>query len=397
MRIKADAFPYYKSSSFLIISMLFFLAVTGIISPYKYNLLPVNPILEIVLIIAALLAAKGTSGKYYAFITISSIYLLSSFLIMHLLKPANIFDFAQAYKSFYYIIPLSLFAGKDKFNEKQIKTILYFLLAMFLAKYSYSRLLHLDERLSTRPGLYVENNFELILLIIIYYLATPTIKKYKLLTFATLAFIVVISGSRSALLALLIVYSATFIKKIDAKFILSITALAILLWILYMVFSERLAGGNLEEIDRYRFMMVFINEIRNWGVFNYLFGSIPLTPLSPQSCASLSFYEGMFSSAGTGECYSVILHAYLLRVIFDQGIIALLLMLAFIWTGLGSANYTNRQKYCIIGVLMISGVSVSSVNSIFSAIALAIAFSYKQTPKTVKKHHSPEAKQIVNH
>ena len=165
-----------------------------------------------------------------------------------------------------------------------------------------------------------------------------------------------------------------------------------MLWILYIVFSERLAGGGLEEIDRYRFMMVFLNEIRSWGVFNYLFGSVPLTPLSPQSCASLSFYEGMFSSAGTGECYSVILHAYLLRVIFDQGIIALLLMLGFIWTGLGSANYTNRQKYCIIGVLMISGVSVSSVNSVFSAIALAIAFSYKQTPKSTKKDNMSTSK-----
>lgn len=360
--------------------MLFFLAITGVLSPYKYNLLPVNSILEATVFIAAILTAKGTSSKYYLFIGASAIYLLSSFLIMHLLKPANIFDFAQAYKSFYYIIPLSLFAGKEKFNERQIKTTLYFLLAMFLIKYSYSRILHLDERLSTRPGLYVENNFELILLIILYYIAAPSIKSYKLITFATLAFIVIISGSRSALLALLVVYSATFIKKIDIKLLLSIIALIALLWILYIVFSERLAGGGLEEIDRYRFMMVFLNETKSWGILNYLFGNIPLTPLSPQSCSSLSFYEGMFSSAGTGECYSVILHAYLLRVIFDQGIIALLLMLAFIWAGLGKANYTKKQRYCIICVLMVSGISVSSINSVFSAIALAIAFSYKQTP-----------------
>lgn len=358
--------------------MLFVLAITGILSPFKYNLLPSSAILEVTFILAALLAAKNTPNKYLTITYITAIYLIASFLVMHLVRPANIYDFSQAYKSFFYIIPLSLFAGKDKFSTNQIKALLYFLLFAFLIKYCYSRILHLDERQSTRPGLYLENNFELILLILIYYIVSPSIKSFNAAIFSLLAFIVVISGSRSALLALLLVYCAVFIKKIDAKLIISGFALIALTIILYSVFSERLAGGGLEEIDRYKFMMIFLNETNDWGILNYLFGNIPLTPLSPSSCASLSFYEGLFSSAGTGECYSVILHAYLLRVIFDQGFIALLLMLIFIWTGLGDANYSKKQKICIIGVLMLSGISVSSVNSVFSAIALAMAFSYKK-------------------
>ncbi|MNB80658.1 hypothetical protein D3C75_274250 [compost metagenome] len=312
------------------------------------------------------------------FMLAAFIYILASFLLMRLFRPADILDFAQAYKSFFYIIPLSLLAGKNKFNKDQINFVFFVLLFMFFAKYGYSRSLQLDDSLSKRPGIYTENNFELILLILIYYLASPSLNKYRTISFLLLAFVVFISGSRSALLALLVVYGAVFIRKINYRIVISAGALICLAGLFLYIFSERLAGGSIEDIDRYRFLMIFLDETRNWNILNYLLGSAPLTPLSINSCAMLSYYESLFSHASDGSCYSVILHSYLLRIIFDQGVLGLAFIITFIWYGLGAAEYSTRQKLCIIGVFMVSGLSVSSLNSVYSAISLAIAFSYPQ-------------------
>ncbi|MEX5686809.1 hypothetical protein [Pseudomonas silesiensis] len=383
--MKINSHIYNNKVSFLALSSLITVATFGLLSPYKYNILPSTEIFEVVFLLLAALSLKGANRKAMCFMLAAFVYMLVSFLLMRLLRQANILDFAQAYKSFFYIIPLSFLVGKKKFNDYQIKFIFYALLTLFFAKYGYSRALYLDDSLARRPGIYTENNYELILLIVTYYLASPALEKSRTFIFLILAFVVVISGSRSALLALLVVYGAVFINKINYKIIISAGVFICLAGLLSYIFAERLAGGSIEDIDRYKFLMIFLDETRNWNILNYLFGSEPLTPLSMNSCTTLSFYQSLFSHSGDGRCYSVILHSYLLRVIFDQGVLGLTFIVAFISYGLGIAGYSTRQKVCIIGIFMASGLSVSSLNSVYSAISLAIAFSYPQ--RTLIKRH----------
>ncbi len=66
------------------------------------------------------------------------------------------------------------------------------------------------------------------------------------------------------------------------------------------------------------------------------------TPLLPASCADLSYYQTLFSYAGDGRCYSVILHSFIMRVIYDHGIIgfAFLIFCLFIYLD----KYSIKEK-----------------------------------------------------
>ena len=382
MKIKKDI--YNNKSSFLILLMLLAVAAFGLLSPYNYNILPANIIFEATLLLSAVVSIKKKKKKTTVFLAISFTYVALCYLIMETSRPAHILDFVQAYKSFIYIIPLCFFIGREKFNESQIRATLLLLLLLFATKYGYSRALKLDLLLGSRPGIYTENNFELILLLIIYYLAAPSLGKLRAGYFFLLALIVAMSGSRSAVLGLVIVYIFTFFQKLDFKFIISTLALIIITALAFYIFSQR-NSGSIEDIDRYRFLMIFLEETKEWDLINILLGSRPLTPFSSYSCSALGFYKSLFSFSGDGTCYSVILHSYLLRVIFDHGILGFYFVLYFVWYGLSIAQYSTRQKLCIISVLLASGLSVSSLNSIYVAIALAISFSYPQK-RAIKIH-----------
>lgn len=377
--MKINKSIYNNKASFLLLASTILIAIFGLLSPFSYNVLPSTEIFEVLFFIFAALSIKNQDKKALRYMLFATAYVMSCFIIMRLTQPSDTLDFIQAYKSFLYIIPLSFIIRKHHFNPYQIKFMFYALLLMFSMKYIYSRIFNFDDALAKRPGIFTENNYELILLIILFYLASPSLEKLRTITFVFLAFLVIISGSRSALLALLVVYTSVYIKRINYKIIISASVLVGLGIIFAYIFSERLAGGSVEDIDRYRFFMVFLDETKNWSIFNYLLGSLPITPLSMSSCTTLYYYQSLFSHSGDGSCYSVILHSYLLRVIFDQGLLGLLFVLAFIFYGLTKAGYSTRQKLCLVGVLIASGLSVSSLNSVYSAISLAIAFSFPQS------------------
>lgn len=177
--------------------------------------------------------------------------------------------------------------------------------------------------------------------------------------------------------------------KLDRKTIYTTAGLFIFIFISTNVFSSRLSGGGIEDIDRYRFLIILFYEIRDWDLINYLLGSKPITPLSQASCNSLSYYESLFSHSGDGSCYSVILHSYIMRTFFDHGILGIAFHLAFLWYVLGAAKYTHRERICITGVILASGTSVSSLNSIYTVLALAIAVAINRDSNNRSTYPSP--------
>ncbi len=355
------------------------LAFVGFLSPASYNALPAGPILEGVLAVCAFLVMRIPKREAMPFLAISAAYVTISLSLMVFYKPSNYLDFAQAYKAFIYIIPLCFFYRRDLFDRRQALFVLKLLMVAFLLKYSYSIALNVTPRMGTRPGLFVENNFELIFLLLYFFILREDFGKRLTAWFAVLSVIVLISGSRSSALALIVVFCGIYLRNLSLKTVFYLLGLAILGASAAALFLSRgYAAGGIESIDRFRFMMIFLYEIRNWSVFDYLFGSFPITALSNESCKALSFYEGLFSYSEDGSCYSVVLHSYFFRVIFDHGVFGLALLFYFLAFTLKRSGYARIDVAVIIGVLAASALSVSAMNSIFATLALALALGIKR-------------------
>ncbi len=102
------------------------------------------------------------------------------------------------------------------------------------------------------------------------------------------------------------------------------------------------------------------------------FGSAPLTPLSHETCKSLYFYNTLYSYAGDGSCYSVIFHSYFLRVIFDHGLIGLAFLSISLFWFMSSKGFAFRDYLCVLGVIYVSALSVSSFNSVFTILSVIL-------------------------
>jgi hypothetical protein len=361
-----------QSEQSYIYTFILFFGVVGLMSPYKYNVAPIVLVFDLFLVlflVAFLFRSSAIPFKGALYIIITALYLLASIVIASI-RGVNPFDFLQAYKAFIYLFMISFFLGSSGgiFSIEKVKIFFYALLFLFLLKYLYSRGLSLTPRMGERPGIFVENNFELIFLVLLYYLVHPVLRN-KFLLFIALSFVVFISGSRSAVLSLFVVYFFVFFKRFDWRLFTLALAFIPFAYMSFSIFLSRMDGG-IESIDRFRFMLFFIYEVSDWPWWKFLFGEMPITPLSKTTCEALSFYNSLYSFSGDGSCYSVILHSYFFRVIFDHGIIGLAFLSFFVIYALSVRGYAIRHPLCVLGVLFTSALSVSSFNSVFAALSL---------------------------
>ncbi len=367
---------WQEKSVYTVITAAFYvLCLAGLATYSDYNILPATPIFELVLFATAALLIRKPRKKIAFFLFISFFYVSLSFAYSAFITGTHILDYAQAYKAFIYIIPLCFFYRRKVFSSDQLCVFVKVLLIFFLLKYSYSIVLNVNERMGSRPAILVENNFELIFLITVFYIASPFLGKTKNFWFLVLAIITVISGSRSSLGALMIAFAGIYLNRLTIKTAFYLFLFLLLTIVVFFIFYSRLEGGDIESIDRFRFMLIFIEETKNWGLPNYAFGTAPVTPLSGTSCSLLGYYQTLFSYSGDGSCYSVILHSYIMRALFDHGLVGLAFLFLFIYRALRGCEYSPFQALCIIGIYFSSALSVSAMNSVFISIATAIALS----------------------
>lgn len=346
-----------------------FLSILG--ATYISKLLPVSEtgMLEVIFLLSSIIAflSSGVNKSILIVSLISLFYLVYSLFTVLLITHANLVDFTQAYKSFYYFFLLSFFYNKIIFREKSVVRLFNFLMFVFLSKYGFDRfILGID-----RPTVLIENNFELILLVLLYYFVNIIKKEQSMFNTFVMLLICIISGSRSSLIALMIAIIFSLDRKIDFKKIVIITLFPLAVLGVFLVFQARLdasGGSSYEQIDRYRFFLEFIFSTSHWPWWEFFTGSTAITPLSPLSCAHLSFYQPLFSYSGDGRCYSVILHSFLLRVIYDHGIIGFAFLLICLVVFLN--KFTLKHKICIISILLATAMSVSSLNNVYVTLAL---------------------------
>lgn len=362
--LSADKIKTNDLYSLVVGFTIFFLCLGGVLNVSGRNFFPATLIFELLIFFLLIFFSYRININAAPFVLILFLYIFLSFLYSVSFKGANFFDFLLIYKSFFYLFVLSFFAGKIKISTSTIKLIFNVLLASFLIKYFLSRTFGF----SLRPDVFAENNFELMMIALVaylYYLAVGQFSKTQLLG---LLFVFLISGSRSGLLIFFFFVLMIYVRSFSFKNLLILLFLAVVMTpVAAFVFFERLGSKGLEGVDRYVFLLMFINDVSDWSWHNYLFGGPRITPMSDFVCESLSFYKNLFSYEDQYKCYSNVLHSYLLRVVFDHGLIGFLFVLFYLKKLLNLSGVFGRHVLVLLGIPLINSMSVSAFNSIYFA------------------------------
>ncbi|MGJ8693619.1 MAG: hypothetical protein ACSHW0_14220 [Thalassotalea sp.] len=266
------------------------------------------------------------------------------------------------HKIFLYIVFLVFVSGGIFISKKSTLLIYKIVSVGMLTKYSLSHLLAIDDR----PGFYTENNFELMLLLLLF-LSTVKIRQrvdIKNLIFITI--IVLLSGSRSGILCLATLFLFLDLSKYGISKVLKIFCVSSIFVLSFGLFIFRLGDMSIEEIDRFQFLLVFINDVSGWTFIEWLVGNPSITPLSEAGAGRLSYYHLLFSDYEEGIAFSLLLHSFILRMIFDHGFIGLLFVFYSVWFVLKTSGLNRSEILSVGAVLTINSISVSSLNSVYA-------------------------------
>lgn len=294
-------------------------------------------------------------------------------------------DFLQAYKWILYLAAFALAVGREWGPVRALVRVMWVLLGLAFIKAALTFAIH---GAGARPGLLTENNFELALfagLVIVLYRFLGRGRIWAVLLMGALN---VLSGSRSGAIAFLILalFAITQAKNatLFVKYVLALVVPAVVL-VPVWIFDQRSGVGG--QLDRLNFFDVFMAETSKWDLFTWTFGTAPITPLSLDACSRLSYYQSLFSSDGDGTCYSVILHAFLMRVVFDAGILGLVIAFAVAWWMMRRARVQFGIAVALIAVAFTNSFSVSGLNN--SYVALPILLSIVTVTSVLGERRKP--------
>jgi hypothetical protein len=362
-------------------------AVSSVPRIGQYSPLPITTLLDVWVIVfmLACLVSGRVRGGTMLFLLIA--YFLTR-LIPALSNESPLEDFFRAYRWVLYLMAFVLAIGREWGPLRPLIRITWALLILALVKAALTfALLGPGER----PGLLTENNFELALFSGLVALLYKHLGQHRPWAVVLLGALTIASGSRSGAIAFVILalYATTQAKSVTllVKYLLA-CLLPLLVIVPVAIFSQRAGSSN--QIDRINFLNVFLNETRDWTALNWLLGTVPITPLS-EGCAQLSYYQLLFSSVGDGSCYAVILHAFLLRVIFDAGILGVVIYFGVTWWAMRKAGVTVGLAVCIIFIALTNSVSVSGLNSPYVMLTVLLTIL---TAKHLAVSPSPFSKEI---
>jgi hypothetical protein len=352
------------------------LGLLGLPSLKDYNLAPVGPLLELLVVFLALLNCRSADRRFLLFACLVAAYIIHG-LIAALWKGVHVLDFVMAYKTFFYVVILTFFVKKRLFDERFVGRLLSVVVVLMVIKYGAARAFGATDR----PGLYTENNFELMLVLSLLIAHTELRQgalSWKLLIPVLVVF--VLSGSRSGMAGLAFAIGVVGLQKVSVRSLLYVGVAGLICASAVLVFLSRLGTADVADIDRVQFAVIFWRNVASWSGPDFLTGAAPVTPLDSLSCAQLAYYDRLFSFAGDGRCYSVILHSFVLRVVFDHGAIGLIVLLSWVWLALRRSGSPRWVALGAVGVLVINGLSVSSMYSVYGALSLLMLLSLDRTP-----------------
>lgn len=377
---------FYKNSLtavffFLIISSVFLYSkVNHLASGVHYNFLPASLIFEGLMLLFFSMSLVGrVNKKYLFFFFLSMLYIFygfSNYLVVD--NPGKLTDFLLIYKPFIYICMLSIFYGKVLF-ERSFLNQLYILISFaFFVKYVVSIFIfNID-----RPGVFTENNFELMLLGLLFLSTYDDDKKFDSVNYLLLVLIAGLSFSRSAILFVLVIFFFLDFKGFLKNKLIKNVSLVFLVFVASVVFLSRVGESGIESVDRYIFLNHFLREMSNDGLWVWLFGKPPMTNVTFATASSLEYYYLVFSDHQNLVAFSAIFNSFILRIVFDHGVVGLGVIIYFCYTVVRTTTFSNRIALSVCSIVLINGLSVSSFQSVYFLLGMFMLISRER--KTVR-------------
>lgn len=339
----------------------------------RFSPLPVTALLDAWLLALLGWALFKGKTKSLALIGLLSVYLLSR-TVPAVLFNAPVDDFLQAYRWVLYLVIFAAAMGRKWGSPKSLRRVTLALLVMAIIK-SAATLVLLGR--GQRPGLLLENNFELALFSGLIVVTYQFLGKSRWLAVVGLGALTIMDESRSGAVAFVIVagYAVSQAKSANLflRYLLAL-ALPALAFVAVLVFEARARTSS--GIDRLNFARIFLENTSDWNAIQWIFGTTPITPLNPASCLQLSYYESLFSSRGDGTCYSVILHAFNLRVIYDAGLLGLCLAAVVTWLAMRRSGASLAITVALSAIAFTNGLSVSGLNNPYVALPVILAIVF---------------------
>jgi hypothetical protein len=358
-------------------SVFIYSKVNHLASGVHYNLLPSNLIFEGLMLLFFLTSLFCCVNKKYVIISyLSAIYFfygLSCFLLIE--NPGRLSDLLLIFKPFAYVCMLSVFYGKNIFSKKYLDQLYIFVVIAFLFKYLMS-IFVFD---ISRPGVFTENNFELMLVAFLFLATYDVDREFESKSYLLLVLVTCFSFSRSAVLFVFLMFFFIKFKGFLRNKLVSHLCLLFLVSIVLVVFLSRLGDSGIESVDRYVFLIHFIREMSNGGIVVWLFGNPPMTNVSFETASALEYYYLVFSDHDNLIAFSPIFNSFILRMIFDHGIVGLSLIICFCYIIVKRSTFSRRISLSVCAILLINGLSVSSFQSVYFLLGIFVLMSRKES------------------
>lgn len=337
----------------------------------RWGPLPTTTLLDlwvILFVLACIIRGRISSTTFtLAFL---AAYLLTR-IIPVMLDDDPLEDFFQAYRWILYLAAFALAVGREWGPIRGLTITMWVLLGLAFVKSALTFALYGP---GERPGLLLENNFEIALFCGLVVALYRFLGKWQLPAVALMGAITMLAGSRSGAVAFVVlaIFAVTQAKRANlfVKYLLAL-AIPLVVFAAVSIFQSRAVAGR--STDRERFADVFFAEAANWDIITWLFGTTPITPLSNGACTQLSYYQLLFSTEGDGSCYAVILHAFLLRVLYDAGIVGLLIAFGVTWLMMRRAKVQFAVAGALLLIAITNSLSVSGLNNPYVALPILLA------------------------
>lgn len=356
----------------LIFIQLIFIVIPSFISfGESYNLFPTSVLFDLIFVQLFFF----TLTKNYVFsITILYFslliftYIFISFFFSFVIANDSLIDFLSAYKFYFYMLLLSLAPNTKIFSSNFFYYFFKFLIFSFFLKYFISFLFFNI----SRPGLFTENNFELMTISILFtFNLNINIDKFKKVDLILLFSIFLLSGSRSGIIIFLFllllninrIKELLVVNKYNFKYLFLPFFLSLI--ILLVPLFARIS--TIENIDRFQFLLLFFNEFGEYTFIQKIFGPQRLTPLSDDTFSHMSHFikYGMGSNKNPNEAYPFIFAPFIFRTILTHGILVSFFGIFILHKFLRYRIRTNSVTNQIILIGILNAFSVTSFQSVY--------------------------------
>lgn len=363
-----------KMLRWALVGVLLIAVITGFIPLSTGSPLPLTDMLDVWLILLGFTCVtRGRIESPLVFGLVAA-YTIAC-VVPAIITQAPLSEFLRAYRWLLYLLLMILAIGRSWGDRPNLVRLTWFLLIAASVKYALMTLV-LD---SARPVLFLENNFEIPLFFGLVILTYNQLGKRRVAAVGLAGLIALLSQSRSGILAFACLVVFAFFASPGRMKALRALLFGIPLGSAAVgyVFASRSAGEI--QMDRARFFNVFKHNVADWDLATWMFGTTPLTPLSTGSCASLSFYQSLIYSPEYDTCYSVVLHSFGMRVVYDAGILGLVLAFGIPLFAMLKSGVSKKVAFALLAIAVTNALSVSSINNPYVALPIFLAILYAGT------------------